>query len=78
MIQTTTIFANVSKGILSKHEDMQLVFGTTNQDIVCRIILADGEMQVCHPPKSNICLLIRTEVPAEVAIGECQLRLLPR
>lgn len=46
MVQTITIFTNVSKGVLAKHEDLQLVFGTTDQDKICRIILAEGEMQV--------------------------------
>lgn len=46
MVQTITIFTNVSKGVLAKHEDLQLVFGTTNQDKICRIILTEGEMQV--------------------------------
>ena len=46
VVQTTTIFANVSKGILAKHEDLQKVFGTTDEDKICRIILAEGELQV--------------------------------
>lgn len=54
VVQTTTIFANVSKGVLAKHEDLQLVFGSTNQDKVCRIILADGEMQACSMSQPSI------------------------
>lgn len=46
VVQTTTIFANVSKGVLAKHEDMQAVFGTTDEDAICRRILADGDLQV--------------------------------
>ena len=46
VVQTTTIFANVSKGVLAKHEDLQKVFGTTDEDKICRIILAEGELQV--------------------------------
>jgi hypothetical protein len=46
VVQTTTIFANVSKGVLAKHEDLQKVFGTTDEEKICRIILAEGELQV--------------------------------
>lgn len=46
MVQTTTIFANVSKGVLAKHEDMSAVFGTTDEDAICRHILQDGDLQV--------------------------------
>ena len=45
VVQTTTIFANVSKGILAKHEDLQKVFGTTDEEKICRVILAEGELQ---------------------------------
>lgn len=50
VVQTTTIFANVSKGVLAKHEDMQAVFGTTDEDAICRRILADGDLQVRQHP----------------------------
>jgi hypothetical protein len=46
VVQTTTIFANVSKGVLAKHEDMQAVFGSTDEDAICRCILQDGDLQV--------------------------------
>jgi ribosome maturation protein SDO1 len=46
VVQTTTIFANVSKGVLAKHEDMQAVFGSTGEDAICRRILQDGDLQV--------------------------------
>ena len=46
VVQTTTIFANVSKGVLAKHEDMQAVFGSTDEDAICRRILQDGDLQV--------------------------------
>lgn len=52
MVQTTSVFANVSKGILAKHEDLQKVFGTTDEEKICRIILAEGELQawlICLP-----------------------------
>ena len=46
VLQSATIFSNVSKGVLAKREDLQLVFGTDNEDAICRIILAEGELQV--------------------------------
>lgn len=46
VVQTTTVFANVSKGVLAKHEDIQAVFGTTDEERVCRRILQDGDLQV--------------------------------
>jgi ribosome maturation protein SDO1 len=46
VVQTTTIFANVSKGVLAKHEDMQAVFGSTDEDAICRRMLQDGDLQV--------------------------------
>jgi ribosome maturation protein Sdo1 len=50
VVQTTTIFANVSKGVLAKHEDMQAVFGSTDEDAICRRILQDGDLQVTCTP----------------------------
>lgn len=46
MLQSTTIFSNVSKGVLAKREDLQLVFGTDDEEVICRRILAEGELQV--------------------------------
>lgn len=46
VVQTTTVFANVSKGVLAKREDLQAAFGTADDEAVCRIILADGDLQV--------------------------------
>ena len=46
MLQTTAVFSNVSKGILAKKEDLQLVFGTDDEEKICLRILAEGELQV--------------------------------
>lgn len=49
VLQTTTIFANVSKGVLAKKEDLIDVFGTDNEEKISVRILAEGDMQVsCH------------------------------
>ncbi len=46
VLQTTTIFNNVSKGILAKREDLVDVFGTDDEEKICIRILAEGDMQV--------------------------------
>ncbi len=46
MLQSTTVFSNVSKGVLAKREDLLLVFGTDDQEQICLIILREGEFQV--------------------------------
>ena len=48
VLQTTAVFNNVSKGVLAKHEDLVEVFGTDDEEKICRIILQDGDYQV-HP-----------------------------
>ncbi len=53
VLQATTVFSNVSKGTLAKHEDLVDVFGTDDEEKVCRIILAEGDLQV----SSSIALL---------------------
>ena len=50
VLQATTVFSNVSKGLLAKHEDLQDVFGTDEEETICRKILAEGELQV-NPEK---------------------------
>lgn len=46
MLQTTAVFANVSKGVLAKREDLLEAFGTDNTEAICIKILAEGELQV--------------------------------
>ncbi len=46
VLQTTAVFANVSKGVLAKREDLLLVFGTDDEELICKKILAEGELQV--------------------------------
>eukprot|EP00959_Pyramimonas_sp_CCMP1952_P220246 4604947-Pyramimonas_sp.AAC.1 len=36
VLQTETVFTNVSKGILAKSEDLEQVFGTTIQLDICK------------------------------------------
>lgn len=46
MLQTHTVFANVSKGQVAKKEDIVKAFGIDNQTEVCKQILEKGELQV--------------------------------
>ena len=45
VLQTTTVFTNVSKAAVSRHEDLIDVFGTDDEEKVCLIILAEGDLQ---------------------------------
>lgn len=46
VLQTTAVFTSVSKGVLAKKEDLQLVFKTDDEEKICLRILSEGEFQV--------------------------------
>ncbi|XP_064425078.1 ribosome maturation protein SBDS [Latimeria chalumnae] len=46
VLQTHTIFINVSKGQVAKKEDLVKIFETEDQTEICKQILAKGELQV--------------------------------
>ncbi|XP_032676365.1 ribosome maturation protein SBDS [Odontomachus brunneus] len=46
VLQTHTVFANVSKGQVAKKEDLIKAFGIDDQTEVCKQILEKGELQV--------------------------------
>ncbi|KAL6448568.1 hypothetical protein ACFW04_000448 [Cataglyphis niger] len=46
VLQTHTIFTNVSKGQVAKKEDLIKAFGIDDQTEICKQILAKGELQV--------------------------------
>lgn len=46
VLQTHTIFTNVSKGQVAKKEDLVKAFETEDQTEICKQILAKGELQV--------------------------------
>ena len=55
VLQTTTVFTNVSKAAVAKHEDLVDVFGTDDEEKVCLRILAEGDLQVCpHRPRDPL------------------------
>lgn len=46
VLQTHSIFTNVSKGQFAKKEDLEKAFGTGDVTTICKEILAKGELQV--------------------------------
>jgi len=46
VLQTETVFTNVSKGQVAKKDDLMKAFGKDNQVEICKEILAKGELQV--------------------------------
>jgi len=53
VLQTHSVFTNVSKGQLAKNEDLEKIFKTSNQTDVCKIILSKGELQVSEKERSQ-------------------------
>ncbi|XP_028321434.1 ribosome maturation protein SBDS [Gouania willdenowi] len=46
VLQTHSVFVNVSKGQVAKREDLSKAFGTEDQTEICKQILSKGELQV--------------------------------
>ncbi|KAM3723332.1 Ribosome maturation protein SBDS [Dirofilaria immitis] len=46
VLQTQTVFINVSKGQVAKREELNTAFGTDDQLEICKIILEKGDLQV--------------------------------
>ncbi|KAJ6655813.1 hypothetical protein lerEdw1_004866 [Lerista edwardsae] len=53
VLQTHTVFVNVSKGQVAKKEDLVKAFGTDNQTEICKMILAKGELQVSDKERQS-------------------------
>ena len=47
VLQTTTIFTNVGKGVVAKERELQEGFATADEKTICLEILSRGELQVC-------------------------------
>ncbi|CDW56281.1 ribosome maturation protein SBDS [Trichuris trichiura] len=52
VLQTHSVFTNVSKGQFAKREDLLAVFGTDDQTAICKIILDKGELQVSEKERN--------------------------
>lgn len=46
VLQTETVFQNVSKGVIAKAGDLKKAFGTTEHNQCSAIILDKGQLQV--------------------------------
>lgn len=53
VLQTHTVFTNVSKGQVAKREDMISAFGMEDQTEICKQILAKGELQVSERERQS-------------------------
>lgn len=54
VLQTHTIFANVSKGQFAKKEDVVKAFGDKDETEICKEILAKGELQVSDKERESM------------------------
>ncbi len=52
MLQTTSVFVNVSKGVLAKKQDLLAVFETDDQPFICRMV-RDVSPSACLVPHSS-------------------------
>jgi len=53
VLQTQTVFANVSKGQVAKTDDLKRSFGTESHAEVCLHILAKGDLQVTEKERTH-------------------------
>lgn len=53
VLQTHTVFLNVSKGQVAKKEDLLKAFGKDDQTEICKEILAKGELQVSDKERQS-------------------------
>lgn len=53
VLQTETVFSNVSKGQVAKKEDLIKAFGKDNHVEICKEILAKGELQVSEKERHS-------------------------
>eukprot|EP00252_Welwitschia_mirabilis_P005428 TRINITY_DN1590_c0_g1_i1.p1 TRINITY_DN1590_c0_g1~~TRINITY_DN1590_c0_g1_i1.p1 ORF type:complete len:376 (+),score=83.66 TRINITY_DN1590_c0_g1_i1:299-1426(+) len=53
VLQSHTVYSNVSKGILAKSKDLIKAFGTDDQEKICLEILNKGELQVAGKERES-------------------------
>lgn len=53
VLQTHTVFSNVSKGLIANRADLMEAFGTDEQDDICIEILKKGELQVSREERDD-------------------------
>lgn len=67
VLQTHTVFANVSKGQVAKKEDLIKAFGKDDHTEICKEILAKGELQVSDKERHNHLDALFKDIAATVA-----------
>ncbi|KHN86849.1 Ribosome maturation protein SBDS [Toxocara canis] len=85
VLQTTTVFTNVSKGLIAKREELNAAFGTEDQLEICKLILDKGDLQVSDKERqvqsessfkevaniiANMCVNPETKRPYSLAVIE--------
>lgn len=53
VLQSRTVYSNVSRGILAKSQDLNVAFKTTDQSKICEEILEKGELQVAGKERES-------------------------
>ncbi|XP_011408208.2 PREDICTED: ribosome maturation protein SBDS-like [Amphimedon queenslandica] len=53
VLQTHTVFNNVSKGQVAKRDDLVSAFGTEDQTEICKTILSKGELQISERERQS-------------------------
>ncbi|KAI5720956.1 hypothetical protein M8J77_013874 [Diaphorina citri] len=53
VLQTHTVFTNVSKGQAANKEDLKKAFNTEDQTEICKLILMKGELQISDKERSS-------------------------
>lgn len=53
VLQSQTVYSNVSKGVLAKSKDLMLAFGTDDHPTICLEILDKGELQVAGKERES-------------------------
>ncbi|KAJ4802295.1 Ribosome maturation protein SBDS [Rhynchospora pubera] len=54
VLQSHTVYSNVSKGVLAKSKDLIKAFGTDDQTKICLEILEKGELQVAGKERESV------------------------
>ncbi|XP_026757674.1 ribosome maturation protein SBDS [Galleria mellonella] len=67
VLQTHTIFSNVSKGQVAKKEDLLKIFGNDDSTEICKVILEKGELQVSDKERHSQIESLMKDIATTVA-----------
>ncbi|VVC36393.1 Ribosome maturation protein Sdo1/SBDS,Ribosome maturation protein SBDS, N-terminal,Ribosome maturation [Cinara cedri] len=70
VLQTHSVFTNVSEGQVAKKEDLQKVFNTDNLTDICKHILVKGELQISDEVRSAQLYAPLKDI-ATIVAGQC-------